>query len=179
MKALTVWQPWASLIACGAKRYETRSWATSYRGPIAIHAAATNPMPLAIQLPYNARDTMMKVLFRDIGTYMFEDLPRGCIIATAELVNVWRTCYHPGADVDRAIGIPIGAESLMLDRHDPEFGKIVVPSEQELIFGDWTPVRFAWELTDVKMLDKPIPAKGHQRLWNWDSTGYEIQEGGI
>ena len=40
MKALTIWQPWASLIAGGAKQYETRSWATQYRGPIAIHAAA-------------------------------------------------------------------------------------------------------------------------------------------
>lgn len=39
MKAITLWQPWASLLACGAKGYETRSWATSYRGQIAIHAA--------------------------------------------------------------------------------------------------------------------------------------------
>lgn len=39
MKAITVWQPWASLLVSGRKRYETRSWATSYRGPIAIHAA--------------------------------------------------------------------------------------------------------------------------------------------
>ncbi len=42
MKAITIWQPWASLLACGAKQYETRSWATSYRGPIAIHAAKKN-----------------------------------------------------------------------------------------------------------------------------------------
>jgi hypothetical protein len=39
MKAITILQPWASLIACGAKRIETRSWATQYRGRIAIHAA--------------------------------------------------------------------------------------------------------------------------------------------
>lgn len=39
MKALTIWQPWASLLVSGQKKYETRSWATSYRGPIAIHAA--------------------------------------------------------------------------------------------------------------------------------------------
>jgi hypothetical protein len=37
MKAITILQPWASLIACGAKQIETRRWATSYRGPIAIH----------------------------------------------------------------------------------------------------------------------------------------------
>lgn len=39
MKALTLWQPWATLIAIGAKRFETRSWQTSHRGPLAIHAA--------------------------------------------------------------------------------------------------------------------------------------------
>lgn len=43
MKALTLWQPWASLIALGEKRYETRSWATSYRGLLAIHASAPKP----------------------------------------------------------------------------------------------------------------------------------------
>lgn len=39
MKALTCWQPWADLIAFGEKHVETRSWSTSYRGPLAIHAA--------------------------------------------------------------------------------------------------------------------------------------------
>lgn len=38
MKAITVHQPWASLIAIGAKRYETRSWKTNHRGRLAIHA---------------------------------------------------------------------------------------------------------------------------------------------
>src|SRR5690348_17556570 len=43
MKALTLTQPWASLVAIGAKRIETRSWSTSYRGPLAIHAAKGFP----------------------------------------------------------------------------------------------------------------------------------------
>lgn len=41
MKALSLWQPWAALIARGVKLHETRSWWTSHRGPIAIHAAKT------------------------------------------------------------------------------------------------------------------------------------------
>lgn len=36
MKAISIWQPWASLIADGHKRFETRSWATQYRGPLLI-----------------------------------------------------------------------------------------------------------------------------------------------
>lgn len=38
MKAITISQPYASLIATGAKFVENRTWSTSYRGPIAIHA---------------------------------------------------------------------------------------------------------------------------------------------
>ena len=39
MKCLSLWQPWASLVVIGAKRFETRSWPTNYRGPLLIHAA--------------------------------------------------------------------------------------------------------------------------------------------
>lgn len=37
-RALSVRQPWAELILAGRKRYELRSWRTSYRGPILIHS---------------------------------------------------------------------------------------------------------------------------------------------
>lgn len=39
MKALSLRQPWASLIADGRKTIETRTWRTRYRGPLAIHAS--------------------------------------------------------------------------------------------------------------------------------------------
>ena len=38
MKTLTLKQPWATVIASGIKHYEFRSWKTSYRGPLLIHA---------------------------------------------------------------------------------------------------------------------------------------------
>lgn len=38
MKAITISQPYASLIASGDKWIENRTWPTNYRGPIAIHA---------------------------------------------------------------------------------------------------------------------------------------------
>ena len=38
VKALTVCQPYAHLIAIGEKRVENRTWGTHYRGPVAIHA---------------------------------------------------------------------------------------------------------------------------------------------
>ena len=41
MKALTIKEPWASLIINGYKEYEFRSWKTKYRGKILIHAGMT------------------------------------------------------------------------------------------------------------------------------------------
>lgn len=38
MKALTIKEPWASLIIEGYKKYEFRSWKTKYRGKILVHA---------------------------------------------------------------------------------------------------------------------------------------------
>lgn len=39
IKAISIWEPWASLMALGAKKIETRSWGTRYRGPLLICAA--------------------------------------------------------------------------------------------------------------------------------------------
>lgn len=38
MKALSIMQPWASMIVLGYKPVENRTWKTSYRGPLLIHA---------------------------------------------------------------------------------------------------------------------------------------------
>ena len=165
MKAITIWQPWASLIACGAKVYETRSWKTDYRGPIAIHAAKKDPCKMMLIGLEEFEIATNDVFEKENLAWCF--LPRGEIIATAELVNCWHIVYHPGADVDIAKHIEIGAELDVPKKH-PDFGRFIVPSKNEVLFGDWTPGRYAWELTNVKMLDKPIPAKGQQRLWNWE-----------
>lgn len=39
MKAISLWQPWATAMALGLKQIETRHWSHNYRGLIAIHAA--------------------------------------------------------------------------------------------------------------------------------------------
>ena len=162
MKAITIWQPWASLISCGIKKYETRGWPTKYRGPIAIHAAAKNPQTL----PREVRGVLEKYA-EYIG--QLDELPRGAIIATANLVNVWHIVYNPGTNVDIAKNINIGAESLTTHKHAPDFGDYFVPTEREMELGDWTPGRYAWELQNIKLLPKPIPTKGKQGLWNWEA----------
>jgi hypothetical protein len=81
MKTLSIMQPWATLIAIGAKHFETRSWNTRHRGLLAIHASKGFPRA-AIELcsvePFQAA-------LRGAGFEKATDLPRGMIIATATL----------------------------------------------------------------------------------------------
>lgn len=82
MKALTITQPWASLIAIGAKRIETRGWRTSYRGPLAIHAAKGFPR----WAKEFTQEPPVSVLFG-----MHYEYPRGSVLAICRLVACVRT----------------------------------------------------------------------------------------
>jgi hypothetical protein len=83
VKALSVMQPWASLIACGAKRYETRSWATSYRGPLAIHASAGFPRGARARLD----DAAFALALARGGYPSAGALPLGRVVAVAVLAD--------------------------------------------------------------------------------------------
>lgn len=84
MKAISLWQPWASLVAHGLKRFETRHWTTSYRGPLAIHAAKRKP-----ELSVSDRELIQAVI--DMGYRTLGQLPYGCIVCTCELVDIYPT----------------------------------------------------------------------------------------
>ena len=45
MQALTIHEPWASLLVKGKKRYETREWQRNYRGLLAIHSGKQSVHP--------------------------------------------------------------------------------------------------------------------------------------
>jgi len=153
MKAITLWQPWASLLTCGAKIYETRSWATNYRGPIAIHAGLKDPY---ITLRGECL-TIVYPIFEALGLSKankkseLRSLPRGAVIATAELMGCWRITANDGK------------RACML--HLPNGNPCV--SGNELLFGDWTPGRYAWEFANMVILPEPILVRGRQGLWNW------------
>ncbi len=80
MKALTLTQPWATAIALGLKAYETRSWGTGYRGPLAIHASREVD---SIQVESAVRSGL--AVPRDPDRY-----PRSTIVAVAQLTAVVR-----------------------------------------------------------------------------------------
>jgi hypothetical protein len=144
MKAITIHQPWATLIALGEKKFETRGWKTNYRGPIAIHASK--------QLLYDHRLPKLSSTLWEHGFRKEDDFPLGCVLAIAELVDCRKV-----SDWLTNKGMPVlhGAEDdYYLD-------------DKEYAFGDYTPGRYAWELINIKRIE-PVPVKGKQGLWNWN-----------
>lgn len=133
LKLISVRQPWASAIASGAKLVENRSkgFPKSYRGLLGIHAAQA-------WSHRGSRDPRIRELWPE-GTYV--DLPRGAVIAFAELVDV-----HPAA----GCCAPWGEESY----HAATGGL-----EREVTH---------LLLEDVQRLATPIPARGALGLWTPD-----------
>ena len=143
MRAVTIWQPWASFIAHGAKRYETRSWRppVSILGQrIAIHAAQ-RAIDLR-ELDQDVRLGLAALLQREHGDawqdwrvdrVLNRGLPFGAVVATAVVRTAIRAELAP--DPDR--------------------------------FGGYEAGRWAWELVDVKRLAEPVRARGRQGLWEW------------
>lgn len=77
MKALSLWQPWATLVVAGVKRWETRSW--RFSGPlpqrIAIHASGHGPRDLAGSSSQEPFRTALARLGLD-----GRSLPTGCVL---------------------------------------------------------------------------------------------------
>jgi len=87
MKAISLWQPWASLMALGLKKIETRSWGTSYRGPLAIHASKRLVIP---------PDPEFKQAIIDLGLAYYE-WPLGQVVGICDLYD----CIQIGGERDR------------------------------------------------------------------------------
>ena len=154
MKALTLWQPWASLVAHGYKTVEYRGWPAprSIVGTrIAIHAAARRPRMREVKpLTYEVMSDDARRISEAFGfdmpairtmcaTTSLDDYPRRCILATALL-----------------------AESLPPDRVAERTGRdLASMSLDEIML-----YSHAWRLEDVRMLPEPLFCTGAQGFWN-------------
>lgn len=151
MKGLSLWQPWASLIATGAKRYETRSWATNYRGPLLICAAKGGLSRKELsgfldqpQFQGGLAPLVGECLHTSNHFWRGVDechLPFGKAVAVAELVDCIRT-------------------------EDLREYQI----KTDLSYGDFSRGRYAWKLSDVRALKEPYPIKGAQGLFDVDES---------
>lgn len=154
MKAITIWQPWASLVMMGAKQYETRSWQTKHRGPLAIHAGQsrhtvdliyTNPI---IRTHYHAK-------------HMLDEraIPFSAVLGVVLLME----CFEVQ---------PAGEhETTLMRTTEKNHARETWLKQDESRLGDFTPGRFAWELRVVEIFRSPIRARGSQGLWEWAGGG--------
>jgi len=147
MKAATLYQPWATLVAIKAKRIETRSWATKYRGELGIHASTQRRFINNRSKDYICDEepfySVLTGYYRSKSIVPWYILPKGMIVAVCELKNC--ILIEPPYSDHIILGL----------------------SDQEKVFGDYTPGRFMWFLENVRELKKPIPAKGALGLWEW------------
>lgn len=138
MRIITLWQPWATLIALGLKQYETRSWGTTYRGPLLIHAAKRPVLDtevLSIRYGVGVGGVSVSDLEK-LDKTLDQSLPLGCVVAIANLSG----CFQMGRR--RLKGISVLEQSV----------------------GYWETGRYAWKLENVQRLAAPISWRGGQGL---------------
>jgi hypothetical protein len=144
MKAISLLQPWASLVVIGAKKIETRSWNTTYRGELLIHASKK---------------------FSDDLKEIASNTPFKEVLTEAGLLKIRRGFYFTECEFNLPTGAIIGQVNLNLTtRFD---GEEVWLTDREKAFGDVSPGRYGWLLTDPKKFTVPIPAKGSLGLWEY------------
>lgn len=147
MKALTLTQPWATLVILGVKHWETRGWypsaslIKSIGGRIAIHAAkgwTADDRDFALDLMDGG---LLPHAYVATTRSVRPDLPLGAVLGEATIVGLVR------ADVAVRAGEVAGLE---------------------IELGDYSPGRYAWELAGVIAYPEPIPARGALGLWDWE-----------
>lgn len=147
MKAISIWQPWASLLFAPVgfrKVYETRPRRMGFvpGDRVLIHASKTDKgLSLWPQMPESDRRYFresLSELFADhiaeTGDLIGSDLPRGCLLGSVEIVGM--------IDTDSLKSMP-----------------------RERAFGDWRPGRVAIKTTNPVLFDEPIPYRGQQGVF--------------
>jgi hypothetical protein len=119
----------------GAKRQETRSWNTNYRGRLYIHASKG--------FPKSAQELCFTWPFNEYVNLNKKSLPLGQILGYVDLINTE------------------SSESCLANMKLSESEG----SQEEYRFGDYSPGRTIFHLKNPVMFDKPIIARGSLNIW--------------
>lgn len=147
MKVITLYQPWATLWVIQEKKIETRSWWTSYRGPLAVHSSLNRRFcdPKSKDYICSTKpfyEVLTRAMIQALGRHDWLNfMPFGAIIGKCHLDGCFR--IKPGP---------------------------FLISDQEKAFGDYTPGRFMWTANNMEKLEKPIFVKGKMGLWEWNGV---------
>lgn len=147
MKALTIWQPWASLVMIAAKPYEFRRWAFphSLEGQrIVIHAGARPVRAAEVEDIIDRLDDRLSSIYKKTAMPLLDRL-----LAAHKCRGVVELSAGLGTAI---IGRPKQVSALFNS-----------PADSDRIDHHM----WAWPLTDIKPFPTPIPCRGAQGFWTW------------
>ena len=176
MTCITLYQPHAQLVADGRKWIETRSWQPPIdllNERIGIHAATR----------WTREERAQALAFGYADPYDPDkprDLPRGVILATARLAGwflvreheVWQAPYSDrGERIVRPVALCEQAGEAVSRVRTPDI------DNDQCRYGDLSTGRWGWILRDIEPLQEPIPARGRQCFWTYESPTVPIVQG--
>ncbi|OPC36171.1 ASCH domain-containing protein [Elizabethkingia miricola] len=140
-KALSIKQPWASLIAEGIKDIENRTWKTNFRGRIFIHASTPRKFDIALT------DDQTRLALPILEKAFSRNLPFGAIIGEVDIVDC--VINHPSIWAEKSEGVFVGHTFY----------------HKEGIKPIWN-----WVLANPVMYDEPIlNVKGKLSFWDYEN----------
>lgn len=172
MKALTIWQPFATLILIGAKPYEFRGWAPPkwlVGKRMAIHAGARPVRAKEIKALIAGLKGSLGLetpcLHKDIALPVLE----GVLAGIEQKKEPQPDIFGPKPTTTKAVTLPLGCiigtatvgEPKRGDECGREFGNAIDGSARDGTF-NW-----GWPMLDIAAVMPPEPMPGAQGLWNW------------
>lgn len=200
IKAISLLEPWASLMANNVKWIETRGWRPrniKFPCPLAIAASkrlppagsypgeiirdGTGQLTYLLPEPFTEEQAVARGLPADGDLHGFPIHP-GHVVATCTLDWVapiggptsFRTGIFQGDEGD------FPGQPVIVRHHDYEWAgadfRLVLDHGRveditdQLPYGDWSPGRWGWGCSSIEYLPEPVPARGSLSLWDWDPT---------
>lgn len=94
MKAISLWQPWASLWCSSRKVHETRHWPIRHRGWLLVHAAKR------FEKDFDQGDPFREILDDEYGGHWGIDLPTGALVGKVDIIGCFPTETLVGLEPD-------------------------------------------------------------------------------
>lgn len=142
MKALTIWQPWATLIIAGAKPYEFRGYPLPkyLRGQRSVIHAGVRPIKIA-----EVRALLWQILGSDRGSGLIPEKAR----------PILESVLHGRA-------LPLGCGLGTVQWGEPQRATDLYPDSDRADHHKW-----GWPVSDIKPFEPFVPCRGAQGFWTW------------
>ena len=167
MKAISLKQPFAALVAAGVKQFETRKWRTNYRGPLLIHASLA-PHPLFCSYDFRTE----KLQLDNHSAKRVYDLPKYYTLRSGEMMCVVDTfLIAQKAYASHNMVMPILYCNPMWPMNSTNEGDFYEPGLPIERWGERSKTRVLWAacgIWEVVFVLKHLPQE-----WSYDSGCFE------